>query len=217
MAECTKPKTAPLPSVRRLPLYLGLLRQLKAAGRDLVSCTTIAETLGADSVQVRKDLSVTGIAGKPKVGYQVAELIDAIEGFLGWNSVNNAFVVGAGSLGSAFLGYQRFDENGLQILAAFDTNPQKIGSEIHGKHVFALEKLVDLAQRMHVHIAVLTVPASAAQEVVNLCVSAGIKAILNFSPVRIEVPEGIIVEYVDLAASLAALSSRLSETIRLKE
>jgi len=207
-------KVAPLPSVRRLPAYLRFLQTLKAHGRDGVSCTHIAEELGLVSTQVRKDLAVTGIVGKPKVGYSVPELISAIEEFLGWNNTTDAFLGGAGSLGSALLGYGGFQEYGLNIVAAFDVDPAKIGLSIHGREVFPLEKLHDLALRMHVLIGILTVPATAAQDVATYMVLSGIRAIWNYTPVKLEVPESVVVEDVKLASSLAVLSSRLAEQLR---
>lgn len=207
-------KAAPLPSVRRLPTYLRFLYELRARGRDVVSCTHIADDLGLVSVQVRKDLAVTGIIGRPKVGYQVSELIAAIEKFLGWNNTRDAFLVGAGSLGAALLGYEGFAEFNLNVLAGFDINPEKIGKQIHGKDIFALDKLPNLVKRMHVLIGILTVPAAAAQQAADLMVRSGIRAIWNYTPVRLHVPEIVIVEDVKLAASLAVLSSRLAESLR---
>jgi redox-sensing transcriptional repressor len=210
-------KIAPLPSVRRLPAYLRFLQLLKARGRDVVSCTHIAEELGLVSTQVRKDLAVTGIVGKPKVGYSVPELIHAIQEFLGWNNTSDAFLVGAGSLGSALMGYEGFKEYGLNIVAAFDVDPAKIGTVIHGKEVFSLERLHDLALRMHVLIGILTVPPPAAQDAASFMVLSGMRAIWNYTPVKLEVPENVIVEDVKLASSLAVLSSRLAEKLRMEQ
>jgi redox-sensing transcriptional repressor len=206
----------PLPSVRRLPTYLRLLYGLKARGREVVSCTYIAEDLGLVSVQVRKDLAMTGIVGRPKVGYHVAELIDAIECFLGWKNTADAFLVGAGGLGSALLGYEGFKEYHLDVLAGFDIDSAKIGTKIHDKEIFPLEKLPDLVHRMHVLIGILTVPASAAQQAADLMVRAGIRAIWNYTPVKLQVPDSVIVEDVKLAASLAVLSNRLADVLRRK-
>jgi redox-sensing transcriptional repressor len=208
------PKIAPLPSVRRLPSYLRFLQTLKARGREVVSCTHIGEELGLVSTQVRKDLAVTGIVGKPKVGYSVPELILAIQAFLGWQNVSDAFLVGAGSLGSALMGYEGFKEYGLNLVAAFDVDEKKVGVEIHGKQVFALEKLHDLVARMHVLIGVLAVPAGAAQDAAQYMILSGIRAIWNYTPVQLEVPDSVIVEDVKLSASLAVLSSRLAEMLR---
>lgn len=207
-------KAAPVPSVRRLPAYLRLLYTLQSQGRDVVSCTHIADDLGLVSVQVRKDLALTGIVGKPKVGYQIPELIASIEGFLGWANTKDAFLIGAGSLGSALLGYEGFKEFNLNVLAGFDSNPAKVGTQIHGKEIFAMDRLPDLVQRMHVLIGIIAVPAAAAQDVATLMVLAGMRAIWNYTPVQLHVPESVIVEDVKLAASLAVLSSRLAEMLR---
>lgn len=214
MADLVVTKSMPLPGVRRLPAYLRFLYTLKARGRDVVSCTHIGDELGLVSTQVRKDLATTGIVGKPKVGYNVVELINAIQNFLGWNNTSDAFLVGAGSLGSALLGYEGFKEFGLNLLAGFDVDPAKIGTKIHDREIFPLEKLHDLAPRMHVLIGVLAVPAAAAQDTANYMILAGLRAIWNYTPVKLDVPEGVIVEDVKLSASLAVLSSRLTEMLR---
>ena len=207
-------KIAPLPSVRRLPAYLRLLQSLRAGGRDVVSCTNIGQKLGLVSTQVRKDLAVTGIVGKPKVGYNVPALIASIEEFLGWNNAQDAFLIGVGSLGRALLGYQGFQEYGLRLVAGFDIDPAKVGVEVHGKPVFALQELGELAASKHILVGVLTVPAAAAQYAAKLMVQAGIRAIWNYTPVTLEVPPTVIVEDVKLSASLAVLSSRLGELVR---
>lgn len=207
-------RIAPLPSVRRLPAYLRLLQTLRAGGRDVVSCTHIGKDLGLVSTQVRKDLAVTGIVGKPKVGYNVAALIGAIETFLGWSDARDAFLVGVGSLGRALMGYQGFQEYGLRIVAGFDVDPEKIGFDVHDKKVFPLEQLAARAAAMRVIVGVLTVPAAAAQDSANAMVRAGIRAIWNYTPVTLEVPPIVIVEDVKLTASLAVLSSRLAELLR---
>lgn len=161
-------------------------------------------------VQVRKDLQYTGIVGKPKTGYSVPELIQAIETFLGWNNVNEAFLVGAGNLGTALLGHERFSNFGLSIVAAFDADPDKVGQWIHGKAVLPLEKLADLAQRMSIHLGIITAPAEFAQSIADEMVRGGIQAIWNFAPVRIKVPAHIIVHNEDLYSSLASLSWKLA-------
>jgi redox-sensing transcriptional repressor len=207
-------KTAPLPSVRRLPTYLRLLYELRARGREVVSCTHISDELGLVSVQVRKDLAITGIVGKPKIGYQIPELIGAIEEFLGWNNTRDAFLVGAGCLGAALLGYEGFGEFNLNVLAGFDVNPAKVGTQIHAKEIFPMEKLPNLVKRMHVLIGILTVPAGAAQEAADAMVVAGMRGIWNYTPVKLRVPDNVVVEDVKLAASLAVLSSRLAESLR---
>ncbi|HLA84866.1 MAG TPA: redox-sensing transcriptional repressor Rex [Thermoguttaceae bacterium] len=204
-------KTYPVPSVRRLPLYLRLLRQLHAQGRKSVSCTHIAEHLGLGTVQVRKDLAMTRIVGRPKIGYQVPELIDAIESFLGWKTATRAILVGVGSLGSAILGYQDFRSHGLDVVAVFDADSKKVGLSIHGKQVLPLDQLAAHAAETGARIGIVTVPAVAAQEVTNRLVQAGLRAIWNFSPATLEVPPSIIVENVRFVDSLAVLSQRLNQ------
>lgn len=210
-------KVAPEPTLRRLPSYHSFLKHLAGEGRRLVSCTHIAHEFSLDATQVRKDLAVTGIVGKPKVGYEVPQLLEAIEQFLGWDNTREAFLVGAGSLGTALLGYDGFKDHGLDIVAAFDLDPDKIGTRIHDKHVVSLHKLPDLAQRMHIHLGVITTPAAAAQQVADLMVEGDMRAIWNFAPVSLKVPPGVIVENVQLSSSLAVLSSKLAEALRITE
>jgi len=206
-------RSYPLASVRRMPQYLRVLREMKAAGRSVVSCTHIADALQLGAVQVRKDLAMTGIVGKPKVGYLTDELIGSIENFLGWQNTHDAFLVGVGSLGRALMGYPGLEESGLRIVAGFDVDPAKVGTQVHGREVFHLDRLYDLCQRMHVLIGILTVPAAAAQDAANMMVFAGIKAIWNYTPVQLETPPSVVVEDVRLTASLAVLTSRLRQAI----
>jgi len=163
---------------------------------------------------VRKDLQTTGIVGKPKVGYYIPALIEAIEHLLGWDNVTDAFLVGAGNLGAALMGYEGFREHGLNIVAAFDVDPRKVGRMLHDKQVLHLDRFADLAARMHIHIGIITVPEQYAQEVADLMVLSGIKAIWNFAPADVHVPAGVIVENVRLSASLAVLSTRLAAMLR---
>jgi redox-sensing transcriptional repressor len=204
----------PVPTLRRLPSYLQFIRQLASTGRDVVSCTHIADHLRLDATLVRKDLQTTGIVGKPKVGYYIPALIEAIEHLLGWDNATDAFLVGAGNLGAALLGYEGFREHGLNIVAAFDVNPQKVGLTLHDKQVLHLDHFADLTARMHIHIGIITVPEQYAQEVADLMVLSGIKAIWNFAPTDVRVPPEIIIENVRLSASLAVLSPRLAAALR---
>ncbi len=207
-------RSYPLPSVRRMPMYLRYLKQERQQGRSHVSCTHIAEHLNLNSIQVRKDLALTGIVGRPKVGYEVDALVAAVESFLGWNNTQDAFLVGVGSLGRALLGYDGFQEYGLKIVAGFDTSPELIGTTIHGKEILDISMLVDLMQRMHIHIGILTVPAQAAQEITDLMVSAGVRAIWNYTPSKLRVPPSVVVEDVRMAASFAVLSTRLTDLLQ---
>jgi len=170
----------------------------------------LADALGQTATQVRKDLACTGVIGRPKVGYDLPELAVAIEKFLGWSKTNEAFLVGAGHLGTALLSYSGFKAHGLDIVAAFDIAPNPRG-EIGGKQIFPMSKLADLVRRMGIHLGVLAVPEAAAHDVAQTMIAAGIDAIWNFTPARLLVAPNIIVENVDLAQSLAVLSHKLAE------
>ncbi|MDR3211417.1 MAG: redox-sensing transcriptional repressor Rex [Planctomycetota bacterium] len=199
----------PQPSVRRLPAYLRMLRKLKGDGQFQISCTRIAKELNLDSTQVRKDLAITGIAGKPRVGYEINPLIASIEVFLGWNHSMGAFLVGAGNLGKALIGYENFTNYGLQIKAAFDVDPDKVGETIFGREVYPLSRMGELARQGGVMLGILTVPAQAAQAASEIMVAAGLRGIWNFSPVKLDLPDSVVVENVELVSSLAVLSLRL--------
>lgn len=210
-------KSFPQPSVRRLPGYLRMLRQLKMDGNSQVSCTHIANELDLDSTQVRKDLALTGITGKPRVGYELSSLIEAIETFLGWNHNTDAYLVGAGSLGRALMSYENFVSFGLNITAAFDTSEEKIGKTIFGRNVYHISEMPALASRSGVSMGILTVPASAAQSAAETMVASGLVAIWNFAPVKLELPAFVTVENVELVSSLAVLSLNLSKIMRDKQ
>lgn len=214
MTEDALAKIAPLPTVRRLPAYLSLLRRLKAEGCEVVSGTRVADELGLEPIQVRKDLAYTGIVGKPGVGFEVVTLIQKIEAFLGWDNATDAFLVGAGSLGTALMGYEGFQKYGLNIVAAFDNNPAKVGRNVHGKQVLPMDKLANLIQRMHVHLAIIAVPSEAAQQVADQMVEAGVKAIWNFAPTSLKVPPTVIVQNAELSSELAVLSVMLAHARR---
>ncbi|MCF7929561.1 MAG: redox-sensing transcriptional repressor Rex [Spirochaetales bacterium] len=203
----------PSPSIRRFPSYLQVIKKLEEENRETVSATDIAEALSLNPVQVRKDIGYTGITGTPKIGYEIQELINVLMQALGWQNARHALLVGTGALGSALLGYRGFDEYGLHIIAAFDVNPELIGSTIHGKPVFGLEELPNWVKRSRVKIGVLTVPAEAAQSACDAMVDAGILGIWNFSPVKLNVPDHVVVQKEDLSSGLALLSVRLSKRL----
>jgi redox-sensing transcriptional repressor len=196
-------------SLRRLPVYYRSLQQMRAAGASQVSCADLARQLGLDPTQVRKDIEMTGIVGKPRVGYPLPELIRWIENFLGWNRPKQAVLVGAGSLGTAMLGYERFRTHGMEVVAIFDIDPEKIGRQIHGKEVQPLMFLPDVVRQKNAILGLIATPAAAAQAVADLMVSGGIRAIWNFAPAHLKVPDGVILQYEDLYHSLASLSFKL--------
>jgi len=204
-----KDRIAPLPTIRRIPSYLRLLYEYRKEGREWISATDIAERLSLKPIQVRKDMAFTGITGKPKKGFVVNDLIDSIREFLGWDMMSDTVIVGTGALGSALIGYSGFSEHGLNIIGAFDNDTSKIGTFIHGRKVHALDDITAVINDSNVTIGIITVPASAAQDVADKLVEAGIKGIWNFSPVKLRVPDSVIVEKEDLSSGLAVLSVKL--------
>ena len=205
----------PEASLRRLPVYYRSLQGMSAAGVTQVSCADLARALGLDPTQVRKDIEMTGIVGKPRVGHELGELVRWIENFLGWNRPKEAVLAGAGSLGSALLGYEKFRKHGMQIVACFDIDPEKIGQQIHGREVQPLMLLPDFVRQSHTLVGVIATPAAAAQKVADLMVAGGICAIWNFAPAHVQVPARVILQNEDLYHSLASLSFKL-ESRRVK-
>ena len=206
-------KAIPEPTLRRLPVYYRFLKQLRESGKVGVSCTTIGAELRLDSTQVRKDIEMTGTSGRPKIGYEINELICAIERFLGWDNVTEAFLIGAGHLGEALLGYQGFADCGLNIVAAFDIDPSKCHRVIHGKHIRHVDKLTSLMRRMRVRFGIIPVPATEAQQAANLLVEGGAQAIWNFAPTKIKVPDRVFVANEDLYCTLAVLSQKMTRRL----
>lgn len=200
---------ASVPTLRRLPLYLHFLKQLQEEKILFVSSTLLANQLQFESIQVRKDLAVTGILGRPKVGYPVPELINRIQSFINWDKTMNAVIIGAGSLGSALLGYNGFEDSGLKIIAAFDSDKNKIGTIIRERKVYSLNDLNKFAEENDVVVGIMTVPAKYAQSTADLLVKANIKSIWNFTPAVLETPDNIIVKNQDPIRGLAELTYRV--------
>ena len=158
MVENDQGVVASKATIARLPGYLGYLRDKQAEGVENISSTAIAEDLRLNAVQVRKDLAfVSSVAGRPKLGFAVSDLILDIERFLGYDNVTDAVLVGAGGLGRTLMGYEGFKTYGLNIEAAFDVDSDLIGRRVHGKPVFALEKLPGVVKRLNIHIGIITV------------------------------------------------------------
>jgi redox-sensing transcriptional repressor len=178
-----KQKISAVPSIRRLPSYLHIIKNLQREGDEYISGTVIAQELNLEPIQVRKDLAITGIIGKPKRGYPIEDLINAIEKFLGWDSIQDTVLVGAGNLGTALMGHREFQFHGLNIVAAFDKSPEKIGTMIHGVTVLPADTMELQIRNFAVKTAILTVPAAAAQETADILVRGGIEGIWNFTNV----------------------------------
>ncbi len=207
-------KIPAVPSIRRLPSYLHIIKRADAEGDDYISGTIIAEELHLEPIQVRKDLAITGIIGKPKKGYPVKELIAAIEKFLRWDMVQKAILIGAGNLGTALTGYQGFKEHGLEVCAAFDNDKKKIGKQIHSVPIFSMQDLTEQVKKLKPALAVLTAPSPSAQEITDKLVEAGIDAIWNFTNVKIKVPEGVLVQQEDLTSGYALLGVMMNTRIQ---
>lgn len=196
-------------TLRRLPFYHHYLKQLEEDGVEEISSAKIAKFLGFKTIQVRKDIEFTNVEGKPKRGYNLKNLITHIEKFLGFYTTNEAVLVGAGHLGYSLLGYRGFKEYGLDIVAAFDNNPDKINKYIHYKKVFSIDEIEKFIKKRKIQIGILTVPANVAQSLADRMVKCGIKAIWTFAPTKIKVPKNVIVQHENLASSLAVLSQKM--------
>ncbi len=197
----------------RLSGYLNYLKQLSKDAPDNISATAIARALELNQVLVRKDLAIVSDGGKPKVGYVALDLIADIEHFLGHDNCSDAVLVGVGNLGKALLCYGRFEDYGLNIVAAFDANPDLIGTEIGGKNIVDAKKTTNLCKRMSIRIGIIAVPDVHAQGVCDALIAGGIRAIWNFAPVNLKTPEKVVVKNEDMAASLAILTKRLAESL----
>lgn len=196
-------------TLRRLPLYLHYLKS-DATDSDTVSATVIAEALGLNDVQVRKDLGSVSGSGKPKKGYVRKELIGELEEFIGYNNHIGAVLIGAGNLGRALLSYSGFSDYGLEIVAAFDRSNVVVGSYAGGRRVLPMSELGRVCREENVKLGIITVPASGAQEACDKLVAEGVTAIWNFAPITLKVPERVHVENENLASSLAVLSKHLN-------
>lgn len=200
------------PSIRRLPVYYHYLQQVKESGTEFISGNQIAADLDLSPVQVRKDLEITEVGGKPKVGYETVALLKAIESFLGWDEISPAVLAGVGHLGNAILGYNGFKEYGLNIAAAFDDDFSKIGKLIRGKPVYSSDAMEQYIREHKIEIGIVTVPPQSAQSVADVMVKAGIKAIWNFAPVKITSQKSeVIIQHENLASSFAVLSKKIKE------
>lgn len=200
--------------LKRLPVYLSYLKSLGEDASEHISATTLAAALDMGEVQVRKDLAMVSDGGRPKVGYQRIGLIADIEQFLGYDNTNNAVLIGAGKLGRALMGYTGFSEYGLNIVAGFDATLEEATMDDSGKPVLPMSELKKLCAERKILIGIITVPTEHAQKVCDELISYGIKAIWNFAPIHLDVPNGILVQYENMATSLAVLSKHLAAQIK---
>ena len=205
-------------TISRLPVYLRFLRDRLKAGEANVSSTVIAESMRLNPVQVRKDLAlVSTAAGKPKLGFGVKELIESIENFLGLGNTHDAVLCGVGSFGSTLLKYEGFRNYGLNIVAAFDVNEDIVGKKINGVSVLAYSDLRKTVNRLNIKMGIITVPKDAAQAVADAMTDSGIRAIWNFAPTHLRLPDNVEIKNEDLASSLAVLGKKLEDNLRKEE
>lgn len=202
--------SVPEPTLRRLPWYLSNVKLLKQKGESHVSSTQISKEINIDASQIAKDLSYVHIAGRTRVGYEIDTLIEVLENFLGFTRMHKAFLFGVGSLGGALLRDSGLSHFGLEIVAAFDVNPQLVGTDINGIPIYHTDEFRLRMQESPVHIGVLTVPIEIAQNITDVMVDGGIRAVWNFTPFRIRVPEHIVVQNTSLYAHLAVMFNRLN-------
>ncbi|HEY4693976.1 MAG TPA: redox-sensing transcriptional repressor Rex [Bellilinea sp.] len=195
-------KSIPDIVVGRLPRYLRALEYMLRNGIKTTSSQELGESIGISAAQIRKDLSQFGEFGKQGTGYSVRYLVDQLQAILHVNQSWDLVLVGVGDLGTALAAYQGFINRGFHIVLAFDNNPIKVGKKIGGLPIYSMEELEKRVSTSKAKIAMLTVPASAAQETADKLIKSGIRAILNYAPMQLNVPSDIHVEYIDPVTKL---------------
>ncbi|MDE1385622.1 redox-sensing transcriptional repressor Rex [Bacillus paralicheniformis] len=194
----------PQATAKRLPLYYRFLKNLHASGKQRVSSAELSDAVKVDSATIRRDFSYFGALGKKGYGYNVNYLLSFFRKTLDQDEMTNVTLIGVGNLGTAFLHYNFIKNNNTKIAMAFDINKEKIGTEVGGVPVYDLNRLEE-HMTDDIPVAILTVPAQAAQSITDRLVELGIKGILNFTPARLNVPEHIRIHHIDLAVELQSL------------
>jgi len=192
--------------VGRLPLYLRTLQLMSAEGRQVTSSQELGERLGISAAQIRKDLSQFGEFGKQGTGYHIDYLANQIKKILHLNKSWDVVVVGAGDVGHALSRYQGFSNRGFTVSMVFDNDPAKIGQKVGGFIVESIAELPELVEKAQIKVAMLAVPAAQAQQVTDMLVKAGVKAILNYAPINLLVPQDVKVQYIDPVLHLQRMS-----------
>ena len=200
------PVGVPKAVVSRLSLYLRELQHWQREGKETVSSTQLGKLLGFTDAQVRKDLAYFGQFGYPGIGYKCQELIDAIRSILGTDRSWPVALVGCGHLGRALMGYKGFQQQGFDIVAAFDSDPKKIGEPLGEMRIADIKNFLEIADKLSIRLVILSVPAAVAQRVVEALVDSGITGILNFAPVTLSLPNHVRVIGVDLAIEFEQLA-----------
>jgi redox-sensing transcriptional repressor len=192
--------------ISRLPVYLRALRHMKAVGKQTTSSQELGAAVGISAAQIRKDLSQFGEFGKQGTGYDIPFLIDQLRKILNVERVWDVAVVGMGDMGHALARYQDFSNRGFRVVMVFDNDPTKIGGQVGNFIVRDVKEIVTAVRDSGIRLAMLCVPAVAAQEVTNLLVEAGIRALLNYAPISLSVPAGIRVQYLDPSIGLQRMT-----------
>jgi redox-sensing transcriptional repressor len=200
----------PEPTLRRLPWYLAYAQLVLKEGESFLSSTQIAKNIAVDASMVAKDLSFVQISGKTRVGYDVKELVDVLERFLGFTNSHSAFLFGVGNLGGALMHDNGLEQFGLEIAAGFDVKYELSGTSINRVPIHHIDRFPELQKQTGINIGILTVPVDKAQSVAELMVEGGIQAIWNFTPYRIRVPENVVVQNTSIYAHLAVMFNRLN-------
>lgn len=199
----------PEPALRRLPWYLSYVKLLRSQGETIVSSTQIARKIDVSPSQIAKDLSYVDIHGKTRVGYEIDDLIHVLETFLGFTRSHRAVLFGVGSLGAALLSDSGLEQYGLKIIAGFDVKESVVNKKIHAIPVYHSDQFIERNSTIGAEIGILTVPPGIAQEVSDFMIRGGIKGIWNFTPFRIRVPDGVVLQNTSLYAHLAVMFNRL--------
>ena len=202
MQENTK---IPQATAKRLPLYYRFIQNLHASGKLRVSSAELSEAVKVDSATIRRDFSYFGALGKKGYGYNVNYLLSFFRKTLDQDEITKVALIGVGNLGTAFLNYNFMKNNNTKIEMAFDVSPEKVGSFIGDVPLYHMDDLEEKLENQNIKVAILTVPSQVAQSITNRLVAANIKAILNFTPARLNVPDSIRVHHIDLAVELQSL------------
>lgn len=203
--------------IERLPQYYRLVSRLEAEGRSVVSSQDLGEDLGVTPAQLRKDLSYFGKFGKQGRGYSVPRLADALRSILGLDRRWTMVVVGVGRLGHAISSYPRFADQGFDIVGAYDSNPTAVGTQVGDLVVRDVSNMDDDLRLRPVDIGIVTVPAEAAQSVVDRLVRVGVHAILNYAPTRVQVPEGIQLKQINPVLFLQSMTYHLKQSVERRD
>lgn len=205
----------PIATLQRLPSYLRVLYEYRSRDEKYITSVAIGKVLNINAMSVKKDLAlISSKEGVPHQGFDIDQLIGDIECALGYDNTKDSVIIGVGNLGQALLSYPGFKNYGINICLGFDIDENLIGKTINGVKVMPLSKLEDLINRLHIHIAIICVPKDAAQEIVNRLAKTEIRAIWNWAPISLQVPDSIALKNEDIASSLAVLTSQMKTLMK---